>query len=573
MKFLIYQVLPRLYGNESTTNSVNGSITENGAGKMSAFDSKTLAAIHSMGFTHVWFTGVIRHATQTDYSAYGIPSCHPAIVKGKAGSPYAITDYYDVDPDIADTIDCRMAEFEDLVRRTHEAQMKVIIDFVPNHVARQYYSVAKPKGVKDFGADDDTRKCFDPQNNFYYCPDEAFAPYIDLKAGSETAYYESPAKATGNDCFHAHPSVNDWYETVKLNYGIPPSPPLSPQGGMKGSGHSPLGEQGGGCLFYPIPDTWNKMTDILLYWAAKGVDGFRCDMAEMVPVDFWHYATTKVREAYPEMLFIGEVYNPSLYRSYIEWGGFTYLYDKVGMYDTLRGVTCGYLPASDITRAWQQIGDIQDKMLYFLENHDEQRIASRFFADDGKRALPALIVATLMQGNPFMMYMGQSIGERAEASEGFSGDDGRTTIFDYWCVESLLRLRKRRLTTDEKYLHSIYNKVLRFASKEKTVAEGKFFDLMYVNPTSEQFSQERQYAFLRLHGKKLILVCANFDDKAVGCKVIIPAHAFEYLEIEECTANGVEVFTGEKGKFELKKDSALELFVPANFATVWKITL
>ncbi|MDO5447072.1 MAG: alpha-amylase family glycosyl hydrolase [Prevotellaceae bacterium] len=553
-KIIIYQVLPRVFGNTNPTNKESGTITENGCGKFSSFDDATLSYIHKMGFTHIWFTGVVRHASQTDYSQFGIPSCHPAVVKGKAGSPYSIVDYYDVDPDLADDINNRMAEFEALVRRVHKKGMKVVLDFVPNHVARQYHSIAKPMGVKDFGADDDSRKAFDPQNNFYYCPNDTFAPYIDLKAGAEKPYFEAPAKATGNDCFNAHPNENDWYETVKLNYGVDYI-----------NGHHQC--------FYPIPNTWDKMTDILEYWAAKGVDAFRCDMAEMVPVDFWHHATQKLKALYPELLFIGEVYQPDLYRNYVGWGGFDYLYDKVGVYDTLRNVVCGQSPASAITQAWQQTDDINSHMLYFLENHDEQRIASPFFAGNGNKALPALIVSLFMRNNPFMMYMGQSLGEQGNNKEGFSGNDGRTTIFDYWCMESVYRMRQGKPTTEEQNLHTIYNKVLCLAKKEKTISNGLFFDLMYVNPSSEHFNANRQFAFLRKYNNELLIVCANFDDRNAEVEIKIPEHAFDCLDIEEGTYKGRELFTKSNHTFKLKKDGNISITVPSNFASVWKITL
>ena len=553
-KIIIYQTLPRLFGNDNPTNKEYGSIAENGCGKFSSFDNATLSLIHKMGFTHIWFTGIIRHASQTDYSGYGIPNCHPAVVKGKAGSPYSIVDYYDVDPDLADDVNSRMAEFEELVRRVHRHGMKVVIDFVPNHVARQYSSIAKPKGVKDFGEDDDTRKAFDPQNNFYYCPNDTFAPYLDLKASAEIPYYESPARATGNDCFHAHPGKDDWYETVKLNYGV---------------------DYMNGChqCFYPIPDTWNKMTDILEYWAAKGVDAFRCDMAEMVPVDFWHHATQKLKSLYPDLLFIGEVYQPALYRNYIGWGGFDYLYDKVGMYDTLRSIVCRQASATAITSAWQQTDDINAHMLYFLENHDEQRIASPFFAGNGMLALPAFIVAILMRSNPFMLYMGQSLGESGNDKEGFSGNDGRTTIFDYWCVPSILRLRQGKLTFDEQNLHSIYNKVLQIAKKEKAVSKGQFFDLMYVNPSGEHFNADRQFVFLRKYADELLLVCANFDSTDTDVEINIPEHAFDCLSIEEGTYKGKELLTKTTHSFNLKKGGSVRISVPSNLASVWKIAL
>ena len=297
-KIIIYQVFTRLFGHRSNTPVVNGTIEENGCGKLNDFTPSALKKIRELGVTHIWYTGVIRHATMTDYSRYGIPRQHPAVVKGRAGSPYAITDYYDIDPDLAVDVERRMEEFEQLVTRTHRAGLKMIIDFVPNHVARQYKSICKPAGVRDLGEDDNPNEGFNPaRNNFYYCPGQAFMPYFDLYHGEKEPYQEMPARATGNDCFHNAPGMNDWYETVKLNYGVDYY--------AGGVGH-----------FEPIPNTWQKMLDILLFWAGKGVDAFRCDMAEMVPADFWAWATTRVREQYPDIRFIGEVYNPNEYRHY-----------------------------------------------------------------------------------------------------------------------------------------------------------------------------------------------------------------------------------------------------------------
>nr|AFN57673.1 multi-functional beta-1,4 beta-xylosidase, alpha-1,5 alpha-arabinofurpyranosidase, beta-1,4 lactase, alpha-1,6 raffinase, alpha-1,6 stachyase and alpha-1,4 alpha-glucosidase GHF13 [uncultured bacterium r_02] len=487
-----------------------------------------------MGVSHIWYTGIIRHATQTDYSAFGIPKNHSAIVKGKAGSPYAITDYYDVDPDLATDVSQRMQEFEALIERTHKAGLKVIIDFVPNHVARQYHSICKPQGVKDLGEGDNPQNGFDPQNNFYYCPGQRFTPYFDLYHGEEEPYIEEPAKATGNDCFHNAPGMNDWYETVKLNYG------LDYYAGRVGH-------------FNPIPDTWDKMTDILLFWAAKGVDGFRCDMAEMVPAAFWHWATDKVKFRYPDIVFIGEVYNPAEYRNYLG-AGFDYLYDKVGMYDTLREVMCGRQSTHAITGAWQQTDDIHDHMLYFLENHDEQRIASSFFAGDARKGVPALVVSALLQQNPLMIYFAQEYGERGMDKEGFSGQDGRTTIFDYWSVDTMVRAAQRKLTKDEKALSEIYTKVMTIAASEKAVADGVSFDLMYVN---NQY--HRQYAFLRKAGSEVLLVVVNFDSIPSTMNVTIPTHAFDYLKIKEKTAQATDLLSGEKLRLTLRRDAAVNL--------------
>ena len=534
-KIIIYQIFTRLYGNRCQTRKPFGTIEENGCGKLNDFTPTVLKQIRDMGVSHVWYTGVIRHATMTDYSKYGIPRQHPAVVKGRAGSPYAITDYYDIDPDLAVDVAKRMEEFEKLVSRTHKAGLKVIIDFVPNHVARQYKSICKPAGVKDLGEDDDTNVGFDPKkNNFYYCPGEQFSPYFDLYHGEKEPYTEIPAKATGNDCFHNAPGMNDWYETVKLNYGKD----------YNGT-WSMLTEQ---C------STWHKMLDILLFWAGKGVDAFRCDMAEMVPAEFWAWATAKVRQQYPDIRFIGEVYNPNEYRRYIA-SGFDYLYDKVGMYDAMRDVVCHRRNTDAITWAWQQTDDIRDHMLYFLENHDEQRIASDFFAGNGEKGVPALVVNALMQKNPFMLYAGQEWGERGMDKEGFSGCDGRTTIFDYWSFEKHFDP-----------LTLIYNKVLGIARTEKAVAEGQMFDVMYAN---KQYY--RQYAFLRKAGNDILLVVANFDDAPLTMQLTIPDHAFNYLEMMEKAYDAVDLMTGTARKLVLMRDQAIQVALPARGAVVFKV--
>ena len=555
-KAIIYQIFTRLFGNTNTTRKHNGTLTDNGCGKLNAFTPAVLRRIKELGATHVWYTGVIRHATTTDYTRYGIPRQHPAVVKGNAGSPYAITDYYDIDPDLATNVEKRMNEFESLVKRTHKAGLKMIIDFVPNHVARQYKSTAKPKGIADFGENDNTGMQFSPQNNFYYCPEQSFAADIDLYHGEELPYEEFPAKATGNDCFGNRPGRNDWYETVKLNYGVD----YCDAGGV--STH-----------FSPTPDTWKKMLDILLFWAGKGVDAFRCDMAEMVPSAFWQWVTTEVRKKHHNVKFIGEVYNPGRYREYIN-AGFDYLYDKVGMYDSLRDVVCGHRSATDITRQWQTNDDIADHMLYFLENHDEQRIASDFFAGDARKGIPALMTSALMRTNPFMLYAGQEYGERGMDEEGFSGRDGRTTIFDYWSVDSLIHgySSRRQLTKEEKSIEATYKKVLNIATNEKAVTEGKFFDLMYVNPTSADFNADRQYVFLRSNEDDLMIVLANFSDENSDCKINIPQHAFDYLNLKQGIMEGTDLLNGEKITITLSDTDPLNLSVEAWSGRVIKIS-
>jgi glycosidase len=530
-KIIIYQVLPRLFGNQNSVLVRHGTIAENGVGKFSAFTPKVLSEIKKPGITHIWYTGVIAHATLTDYTSHGIRKDHHAVVKGEAGSPYAIKDYYDVDPDLADHIPNRMQEFEALVERTHEVGMKVIIDFVPNHVARQYHSDAKPFFVQDLGQQDNVSKNFDPNNNFYYLPGQR----LELHFGAQQEdfeYSEFPARVTGNNCFHAHPTENDWYETIKLNYGVDYA-------------------NGGSCYFEPIPDTWQKMLNILLFWKGKGVDGFRCDMAEMVPVEFWHWVIPKVK-AGSDICFIAEVYNPALYRDFIARGGFDYLYDKVGLYDTLRDVICGRTPTCSITNCWQAVEGIQQRMVHFLENHDEQRIASDFFAGSGERGFPGMIVAATMHTNPVMLYNGQEFGERGMDEEGFSGKDGRTTIFDYWSVSSIRSWINNQqfdgalLTEEQKALYQSYVKLLHIAGTESAIARGQFFDLMYVNPQLNA-DGNRLYAFLRANGQEVILVIVNFDGNERTVSVAIPPDAFQLLNIpDNHAAQLTDLLTGRQ---------------------------
>ncbi len=550
-KIVIYQVIPRLFGNSRIPTQENGTIKENGCGKMADFTIKALSEIKKLGASHIWYTGIIEHATQTDYSQYGIQPDHPSIVKGKAGSPYAIKDYYDVDPDLATSVPDRMKEFEDLVRRTHQAGLKAIIDFVPNHVARQYHSDAKPAGVKDLGEDDRSDMRFSSDNNFYYVPYTPLKTPVLPQDFYTPPYQEYPAKATGNDRFDAEPTVYDWYETVKLNYGVDYFENRSKH-------------------FDPIPDTWKKMRDILLFWAGKNIDGFRCDMAEMVPVEFWHWAIPQVKKAHPSIIFIAEIYNPAEFRNYIFNGQFDYLYDKVILYDVLRNVIGGFTSAMSICHCWKKVEGITEHMLNFLENHDEQRIASDYFACNGYKGRAAMIVCVCMNTNPVMVYSGQELGERGMHHEGFSGRDGRTTIFDYWNIDSISRWRNKGtfdgslLTKEEKELQQFYKTLLNLCHTEKTIIEGLFFDLMYANVENRKINTFRQYAFLRKKDNELLLVIANFDEMPVSVSVIIPRHAFDFLCIPSMKEiQATDLISGETETIALMPDKLTSTHIDA----------
>ena len=558
MKPVIYQVFPRLYTNVNNSCVPAGDLSVNGCGKFNHYTPELLKSIRDLGATHIWFTGVIEHASATDYRAFGIALDNPNVVKGKAGSPYAIRDYYDVDPDLAEDVPHRMKEFEALVKRVHKAGMKMIIDFVPNHVARQYHSDCAPDHVSDLGANDDKTKAFAPDNNFYYIPCQQFSPCIPQVAGAEP-YIEFPARVSGNDCFTAFPGVNDWYETVKLNYGIDFG---------DGSRH-----------FDPVPDTWYKMVNILLYWAGKGVDGFRCDMAHMVPVEFWAWAISIVREQFPKVIFIAEIYDTGLYYDYIHRAGFDYLYDKVNLYDTLRGIQTGNVSAAQLTNAWQRIDGLGPHMLNFLENHDEQRFGSPQYAGNPALVTPSLVVSTFFSTGPMMVYMAQELGEQALDAEGFSGKDGRTTIFDYWSMPTTRRWLatgapdNEALTPDEQRLRKLYATVMNLANSEKAIAEGGFFDLMYVNYDNPSLNPHRHYTFLRHAGDDIILVAVNFDDSDAHLRINIPAHAFATMGVvqAEKPVAALDLLTSEKAPKNFRADMTFDTEVKAHGAVGWKI--
>ena len=519
-------MLPRLWGNDKIRPKKNGTLTDNGTGKFSDIDDATLKYLKWLGCSHVWYTGVLRHSTQASEDGC-IPS-HPQFVKGKAGSPYAICDYYDVNAYLADNPDDRMAEFEQLIKRTHDNGLKLILDFVPNHVSRDYGKVNPVPGHPVLGSDDDKTVHWKSENDFFYYTGQALTLPTPCPKGMKP-YHEMPAMATGNNCYTPEPGINDWYETVKINYG---------------DHHTA---------------TWDKMADIIDFWASKGVDGFRCDMVELVPPQFFTWLIRKTKEKYPSLIFIAEVYKKELYRKYIKEVGFDYLYDKSGLYDTLRtvvekNVNDNGMPvelwqsATGITRNWQFLSDLQPYMLNFLENHDEQRYTSDFFGKDNSNAFAPLFVSLYLNTAPFMIYFGEEVGEKGMDEEGFSGKDGRTTIFDWWSIGSVRRLRKvirngeyesmspSKLTKagmkpEEAAFFCRFAQAMRFAASDEAVRRGTTYDLCYCNYSSDGFNKDKHFVFLRDFEEHTLLIAANFSQSECRMNITIPSHAFEWMGI------------------------------------------
>ena len=502
-KLVIYQLLPRYFGNTNATNKLYGSKEENGVGKFNDITPKALQELKKLGINYVWYTGVVEHATMTDYSAYGIKQDDPDIVKGKAGSPYAIKDYYDVDPDLAVDVKNRMEEYQNLINRTHAEGLKMIMDFIPNHVARTYQSDAKPAGVIDFGAQDDKTKAYSPQNDYYYIPEKNFVVPAGTEAGGaqfshplkDGKFDENPAKVTGNNVFSEKPSIDDWYETMKLNYGYD--------------------LQNGKNYLDPVPPVWTKMRDILVFWAKKGVDGFRCDVAEFVPVEFWHWVIPEVRKINPNMVFIAEAYDPSKYATYVSYGGFNYMYDKVGLYDALKPLIKNEANATVATMRkviQSQEGGLSNHMLRFLENHDEERIASKGFAQQPEFAKAAMVLTATLGSGPVMIYSGQEVGEQGAGIEGFGGDDNRSTIFDYWGQpqhQQWLNGGKfdgGLLSPAQKSLRTFYQQLLTLVQSNKAIQSGTFTDV-----SAELGLGNTAMAFIRSTDTERVLVLANFS--------------------------------------------------------------
>lgn len=563
-KLVIYQALPRYFGNKQSSNKFYGSVNENGVGKLNDITEKALQEIKKLGAHYIWYTGVIEHATMTDYTAYGIKSDDPDVVKGKAGSPYAIKDYYDVAPDLAVDVPNRMAEFEALVKRTHQQGLKVLIDFIPNHVARTYHSDTKPAQAVDLGVNDDRSKAFDPNNDFYYIPNQKFVAPAGYEAGGaafqhplkDGKFEEYPAKATGNNVFTATPKVDDWFETIKLNYGVDVL--------NNNSKH-----------FVPHPPVWKKMRDILAFWADKGVDGFRCDMVEMVPVEFWNWVISDLHKKYPHLIFIGEAYNNKEYKNFLVNGKFDFLYDKVGLYDGLKRLIRDEPNATvkDITFVWQKESNgFSQHMLRFLENHDETRIASKAFAGDPWLAVPGMVVTATLASGPVMIYNGQEVAEPAAGAMGFSGDDGRSTIFDYWGMPQQQKWMNNgafdggQLDESTKKLREFYSRLLNVFTTNEAIVRGQFYELLEANQTSAGFN-DKVYAYLRYTDKKRVLVLVNFNRQATALKVNLPKDVLQAFAIAGKAITFTDLLSNTT--FETNNiDQGLTITMPATSAVI-----
>lgn len=577
-KIVIYQVFTRLFGNTNTTNKPWGTIEENGVGKFNDFTDTALQSIRNLGVTHIWYTGVPHHAVIRDYSAVGISADDPDVVKGRAGSPYAVKDYYNVNPDLAVDPSKRLDEFKALIDRTHKNGLKLIIDIVPNHVARHYVSLSKPDSVRDFGADDDISKEYHRENNFYYLPNDSFrvpvaVGYKPLGGAShplsDGKFHELPAKWTGNGSRLAQPKQDDWYETVKINYGIRPDG--SKDFDTLSATYANLGIDDHFQFWQnkSVPSSWKKFRDIALYWLNMGVDGFRFDMAEMVPVEFWSYMNSSIKTRYPKALLLAEVYNPGLYRPYIQLGKMDYLYDKVEFYDTLKHIIQGHGSADNLAAIQKGMADIEHHMLHFLENHDEQRIASTAFAGNPEKAKPAMVVSSLISTSPTLIYFGQELGEPGAETGGF-GQPTRTSIFDYVGVPHHQRWMNNgkfdggQSSGQERNLRSFYQELLQFTISQP-VLKGNYAAIQYHNRQHTPGYHDKLFAFSRWDMDTKLVVLSNFSNQPYEGKLVIPADLVQKWALKDGTYSMNQVLFG-KNQMSLtvsKGEGSINVQVPA----------
>ncbi len=556
----IYQLFPRLFGNVNETRKPNGTLAENGVGKFVDINDAACAAVAAMGFTHVWLTGVLKQATGTDYSEIGEPADDPALLKGRAGSPYAIKDCFDLCPDYAVRPADRLAEFHTLLARLHSAGLRVLIDFVPNHVARSHRSSVMPD--LSFGARDDRALFFHPNNNFFWLQRHSpgGGPPVRLPThGAPFLEEREHGRVTGNNAATWQPSMHDWYETVKLNYGFDFT---------TGERAYPHGDQ----VARPIPDTWLKMDRVLAYWQEQGVDGFRCDMAHMVPPEFWAWAISLARVRQPAVVFIGEAYDNDPMKvcggnvmSELLAAGFDAVYDDPS-YKKLKSIYdgCGWANDLDDTHGEEFI--FQNSLRY-AENHDEVRLAG-----DGQwggvgaevgRAVSAILFG--LSRGPVLLYSGQEVGEPARGAEGFGGDNARTTIFDYWSMPELVkwvnghRYDCARLSSTQRELRDFYARLLHLVG-EPAFRDGEFIALNPANIHNEHFgrlpgepaSGHWLYAFLRVDAASghCFLVVANLHPtqslQRVGIR--LPANTFPVPTecVERLTSGGTLRIVSEK---------------------------
>jgi glycosidase len=397
-------------------------------------------------------------------------------------------------------------------------------------------------------------------NNFYYIPGQAFQVPVfengykplggESHPLSDGKFDENPAKWTGNGSRLAQPGFYDWYETVKVNYGVRPDGTYDFDSLPDGFEKEDIEAHFNFWKDKDVPDSWIKFRDVALFWLDKGVDGFRFDMAEMVPVEFWSFMNSAIKMKNPDAFLLAEVYNPSLYRDYIFKGKMDFLYDKVQLYDTLKHIMQGHGSTDHLPAICNDLADIEHHMLHFLENHDEQRIASRDFAGKAAKGKPAMVVSACLSTSPTMIYFGQHVGEPGDGNMGF-GAETRTSIFDYCGVPAHQRWMNNgkfdggQLTEEEKELNNFYKTLLNFTTQSSALY-GEFAEIHTYNRENTPGYTDKLFSFVRWCNKEKLLIISNFEENPHEFQLKIDAETVKKLNLKNGSYKLTDQLSGKE---------------------------
>jgi glycosidase len=204
-----------------------------------------------------------------------------------------------------------------------------------------------------------------------------------------------------------------------------------------------------------------------------------------------------------------------------------YLYDKVELYDSIKHIMQGHGWTDHIPVVQEGLKDIEHHMLHFLENHDEQRIASPEFAGSALKGKPAMTVSATISSSPTLIYFGQEVGEPGAEDAGY-GKPSRTSIFDYVGVPYFQRWVNDKsydggqLSIEEKDLRDFYMRLLNFTINSDALL-GTYADIHTYNRQHTQNYNHRVYSFVRWSDSEKLLVVSNFDaDESHQFELVIP---------------------------------------------------
>jgi glycosidase len=293
---VIYEIYPRNFSAEGNFNGITARLDE----------------LRDLGVNILWLMPI-----------------HPIgekMKKGTIGSPYAVRDYYGINPDFGTADDLKR-----LVTESHKRGLKVIIDIVANHTAWDNVMMAHPE------------------------------------------FYKQDASGK------VIPPVPEWTDVAGLNYNN--------------------------------TKLRTYMIDMLKHWVKDfDLDGFRCDVAYMVPTDFWEQARTELEKVKPDIMMLAEATKPELLTKAFD---IDYSWP---LHATLNKVMLEGAPASDLKASFEQsLKEFPRGSLHLRisDNHDEARAVARFGI---RGALATQVLMFTLDGVP-LVYNGMEVGDATESGD------------------------------------------------------------------------------------------------------------------------------------------------------------